>query len=121
LTYKEDEKVGKNAPKTDKEPKTKQFNMTLPGRLPDSRAVTDRQKEEVIHKLFRLWLQMPYLRLGQLIGNAVEESQLYYLEDYELLERLEDSYNSNQRDRKVAFSMAVDDLFADVPDEKEAL
>lgn len=55
------------------------------------RAITGAQKEKIILKLLSLWKKRPELRLGQLIGNYLE-SELYYIEDFDLIERLEKSY-----------------------------
>jgi hypothetical protein len=48
----------------------------------------------VLERLGKLWKRYPQLRLGQLIGNVVEpdSNSLYYVEDEELITRLEAGY-----------------------------
>ncbi len=50
------------------------------------RADTTAKKVKVINKLLSLWLKYPELRLGQLIENLGEI--VYYVEDFDLIERL---------------------------------
>ena len=54
------------------------------------RAVTDEQKRFVIERVYMLWCAHPELRLGQLLGNI--SSDLYYKEDFPLVETLEQFY-----------------------------
>lgn len=58
-----------------------------------NRAFTDKKKEQVISRLFRLWLQHPSMRLMQLVGNIPQDDK-YYVEDFELIESLEGHYGS---------------------------
>lgn len=62
----------------------------------DKRATTNEQKREVIERLYKLWTtgDNQYLRLGQLIENT--RCEIYYKEDYELLDYLEDFYNESE-------------------------
>lgn len=53
------------------------------------RATTDELKRTFMNNLLCLWLQAPEQRFGQLLANA-ECNDLYYLEDDNLLQRLED-------------------------------
>lgn len=55
---------------------------------------------QLINRLFRLWQKNPTMRLGQLIGNVIPEMDLYYVEDDELIERLEKYYAGLERKRK---------------------
>jgi len=55
-----------------------------------------RSKNRILPILFRiavLWYRYSDLRLGQLIINAIDESKLYYIEDEDLITKLEDHYN----------------------------
>jgi hypothetical protein len=57
------------------------------------RADTEAKKAAVMRRLLTLWLDNPELRLSQLIINASKQpSDLYYVEDFPLLERLEQLY-----------------------------
>jgi hypothetical protein len=61
------------------------------------RATTPEQKHEIIERLLNVWLSVPELRLGQLIDNGIPfradgESDIFYIEDYELIECVEDLY-----------------------------
>ena len=55
------------------------------------RATTDEQKRAVIERLYTVWCAHPELRLGQLLGN-VSLDDLYYKEDFPLVETLEHFY-----------------------------
>lgn len=55
------------------------------------RAESEREKCEIIERLKWIWLAHPELRLGQLISNAIGEYDLFYLEDYVLLNKIEHS------------------------------
>lgn len=46
-----------------------------------------------------IWKAQPDLRFGQLIGNAVEESRLYYMEDDELEDALKEMYGVKDEQR----------------------
>ena len=54
----------------------------------ENRAMTDEQKEEVIGKVLSAWKRLKHLRLGQLL-IAVNQGDLFYTEDFVLIERLE--------------------------------
>jgi hypothetical protein len=54
------------------------------------RAYTIKQKKAITDALFRLWLLLPELRLGQLIDNSMYQdnydiNEIFSIEDYELL------------------------------------
>ncbi len=59
--------------------------------IPLHRATTDEEKRVVLERLSTLWHAHPELRLGQLIGN-VSSDDLYYKEDFPLIETLEQFY-----------------------------
>lgn len=54
------------------------------------RAKTPEDKKQVIARLLDVWLNVPDLRLGQLIGNAMGD--LYWAEDEFLIRELEQYY-----------------------------
>lgn len=57
-----------------------------------NRALTPEQKREVVERLLRAWLERPSERLGQLIVNALPtccSNDPFYVEDFELIEALE--------------------------------
>lgn len=62
---------------------------------PKKRAFTQRKKSEVLFRLEQLWNSggREYLRLGQLIVNTVKEDEVYNIEDFDLIERLEKDAN----------------------------
>ena len=55
---------------------------------------------KLLIRLGELWEKYPDLRLGQLIGNYVEGSSLYYIEDNELLDVLEEFYGEKKKAKK---------------------
>lgn len=59
-----------------------------------NRAITDKQKEEIMGRLLALWKTEKLLRLGQLIENAFKQvdTPIYYTEDYDLIDKLEKYY-----------------------------
>ncbi len=56
------------------------------------RANTSKEKAAIILRLGVLWGRNPELRLGQLINNCVENEEIYYIEDFDLIEKLEKAY-----------------------------
>lgn len=46
-------------------------------------------------RLLLLWMKYPTLRLTQLIGNVFIDD-IYYIEDENLIDQLEDAYNNVQ-------------------------
>lgn len=48
----------------------------------------------ILDRLKTLWKKYPDLRLGQLILNVLQDPVLYYVEDEELIEILEKTYES---------------------------
>jgi len=69
----------------------------------DKRALTDKDKEEVISEVLEIWKKYPKLRLGQLIENAVlsilSETNLFFIEDSEFVEMLK-KFNEYMESRK---------------------
>jgi hypothetical protein len=67
------------------------------------RANTAEQKRQVIERLYVLWAENPKMRLGQLIGNMYSSTDpggnnMYYAEDFELIEELEGFYERHETD-----------------------
>lgn len=56
-----------------------------------NRAQTKEQKQEVIQRLASLWDKNKDLRLSQLLLNVFQRD-FYYVEDFELIDALEDYY-----------------------------
>ena len=65
------------------------MNNNTPRKLPQ-RAGTDEEKRAVLERVYALWCAHPELRLGQLFSNV--SSDLYYKEDFPLVEALEKLY-----------------------------
>lgn len=55
------------------------------------RAQTREQRMAIIKRLFLVWDANPELRLGQLIANIAPDP--YYVEDYELIDKIEKGYD----------------------------
>jgi uncharacterized protein YihD (DUF1040 family) len=55
------------------------------------RAVDDKMKEEVLHRLLAVWTAHPDLRLMQLLGNVYRQDP-YYVEDYDAIKTVEEFY-----------------------------
>lgn len=47
----------------------------------------------ILDRLKALWKRNPDLRLGQLILNVLQDPTLYYIEDEQLIDVLEKTYN----------------------------
>jgi hypothetical protein len=63
--------------------------------IKDKRATEKEQKKEILNRFYKLWIKFPHLRFGQVIGNVIrQENQLYYIEDYPLIEKLEQEYQA---------------------------
>jgi hypothetical protein len=58
------------------------------------RAVDDAQKEEITRRLLALWKANPGLRFMQLLGNVFHRGDPYYVEDYQMIEVLEEYYEA---------------------------
>lgn len=48
--------------------------------------------DKILQEISRIWHKYPDLRLGQLIGNVLEGTNLYYVEDDGLVNALKDAY-----------------------------
>lgn len=48
--------------------------------------------DDVLERIKKIWKQYPDLRLGQLLTNVVSESIIYFVEDDDLINALEESY-----------------------------
>ena len=47
---------------------------------------------KVMTFLFKLWIKYPALRFGQLLGNAISNEDIYYIEDKRLIKKLKFTY-----------------------------
>lgn len=65
----------------------------------DKNAKEDWQRKDVVEKLLTVWKQNPHLRLGQLLINSLdnmqESSKLFYMEDYDLIDKLYEKLSTN--------------------------
>lgn len=50
----------------------------------------------ILQEISNIWHKYPDMRLGQLIGNVLEGTGLYYVEDEGLVNALKDMYENNQ-------------------------
>lgn len=53
--------------------------------------------ECILYDIENIWADFPEMRLGQLIGNVVQDPKLYYIEDDKLVEVLQNYYNNIMR------------------------
>jgi len=51
-----------------------------------NRAMTNEEKRAIIEKLYDIWTQVPQLRLGQLLSSASRQKDIFYIEDFDLVE-----------------------------------
>ena len=66
------------------------------------RAKTDDEKRDIIVRLFTLWTtgDNKYLRFGQMLGNFIRnEQEMYNIEDFDLIEKLEKGYKQNGKNK----------------------
>ena len=64
-----------------------------------NRAMTNKQKEEVMQRLLVIWKCVPNLRLGQLIVNCLPlemKSNPFYIKDFDLVNRIEEYIKSGR-------------------------
>ena len=47
----------------------------------------------ILEKILEAWKKYPELRLGQLIGNVIEDHELYYIGDEEFADALIERYD----------------------------
>ncbi len=55
--------------------------------------------KQVLDTIEKIWVKHPDLRLGQLIQNLVSSKNanyIYYMEDEELIKRLQEDYNEKR-------------------------
>lgn len=52
---------------------------------------------KVLEKVRKIWHMYPDLRLAQLINNCRGDNDAYYMEDEELLKRLDEVYTNTQK------------------------
>ena len=68
-----------------------------------NRAATPEQKRAVVERILRVWQAQPHLRLGQLLVNLAPGNQpnspLYYVEDEDLVQFLEQKKELRPSDR----------------------
>lgn len=55
-----------------------------------------RRIKDILERLEKVWDEYPDLRLGQLILNVCSDPVLYYMEDDELLNKIESLYLKNE-------------------------
>lgn len=66
------------------------------------RAKTPAQKKEVLDRILQIWIANPSLRLGQMISIALPDGgDPFYVEDYALIEKLENSRYLNKVPKEV--------------------
>jgi hypothetical protein len=62
----------------------------------EKRAMTAKEKKDVMKRLYKLWLQNPELRLAQLIENVYHHAGpdhcIFHKEDFDFIEELENHY-----------------------------
>lgn len=58
------------------------------------RAETPHDKREIIERLAATWEKNPSLRLGQLLMNVFPGDRLHVIEDYPLMEQVENCYDT---------------------------
>jgi hypothetical protein len=76
----------------------------------DRRATNPDQRVDIIDRLLKLWDTHPQLRLGQLIANAtstITNPQLYYIEDHNLIDKLEEYYQVADEDEGQRITGAI--------------
>jgi hypothetical protein len=59
----------------------------------EKRALTNEQKEEIIVKVLEVWEQHPHLRLGQMIYIALNDKDIFYVEDEDFVTELQKKFN----------------------------
>jgi len=61
------------------------------------RALTTVEKRFIVNSIFNVWITYPQLRLGQLLASCIPENKdLFYIEDYKLIDMMEDRYYKAQ-------------------------
>ena len=57
----------------------------------NKRAVTDEDKKAVLDELYDFWVANPEMRLGQMLVNGTATVDLFYVEDFTLLDCLKEA------------------------------
>ncbi len=73
--------------------------------------------EKVLADIKAIWKKYPDMRLGQLIGNVLEGSSLYYVEDDGLVSALKDMYEGKSEQIKFDERAYILDLITKHPGE----
>lgn len=63
-----------------------------------------KRKEEIdatLEIIRTVWIKNPHLRLGQIIENIKNGTDLYYVEDKDLSKRIKDFYSSDKEEEKI--------------------
>jgi len=71
----------------------------------------------ILQEISNIWHENPDLRLGQLIGNVLEGTALYYVEDAGLVQALKDVYKGEQKSVKFDDEAYIWDLVKKHPGE----
>lgn len=50
--------------------------------------------DATLNELQDIWMEVPDMRLGQLLLNVINDPELYYIEDEELIARLKEFYKN---------------------------
>ena len=48
--------------------------------------------DAILNELQGIWMEVPDMRLGQLLLNVLKDPELYYIEDEELIAKLKEFY-----------------------------
>ena len=71
----------------------------------------------ILQEIGAIWHKYPDMRLGQLIGNVLEGSSLYYVEDDSLVKALKDMYEGAEEPIKFDDEAYIFDLVKKYPEE----
>ena len=71
----------------------------------------------ILQEISNIWHKYPDMRLGQLIGNVLEGTALYYVEDDGLVNALKDMYNGDKEQVKFDEDAYILDLVKKHPGE----
>ena len=71
----------------------------------------------ILQEIGAIWHKYPDMRLGQLIGNALEGPSLYYVEDDSLVKALKDMYEGAEEPVKFDDEAYIFDLVKKYPEE----
>lgn len=71
----------------------------------------------ILQEISTIWHKYPDMRLGQLIGNALEGPSLYYVEDDSLVKALKDVYEGAEEPVEFDDEAYIFDLIKKYPEE----